>query len=208
MMVDVVELTTRILCDTMPDEPLDGAYLYCNTADNLASVIQTARKLVDCGKARKILILGAEAMSGYPGVMQCCQRLEESGVEAQKIGGIPLGAAASINTLIESEALVKFAKDRNLCSLIVTSAPFHQLRAFMTAVTVAIRIYPDLLVYSCPGAALPWMDEVVHSQGVLQATRRQLIQEELDRVDKYQNKGDLATFKAVLEYLRHRDMNN
>jgi len=52
---------------------------------------------------------------------------------------------------------------------------------------------------------MPWMEYVVHSQGTLQAPRRQLIQEELIRVNTYQNKGDLAGFQEVLDYLNCRD---
>jgi len=75
----------------------------------------------------------------------------------------------------------------------------------MTAVTVSIRAYPELLIYSYPGAAMPWQEEVVHSQGTLKARRRELIQNEMERIEKYQDKGDLASFEQVLNYLNRRD---
>ena len=144
-------------------------------------------------------------MSGYPGGDRYREALMGIGVGADQICGVPAGDIASINTLIEAEAMVKFVKERGFRDLVVVSPPFHQLRAFMTAVTVALRIYPELLIYSWPGAALPWKEAVIHSQGTLQALRRQLIQEERVRIDTYQKKGDLARFEAVLAYLDDRD---
>jgi hypothetical protein len=47
-------------------------------------------------------------------------------------------------------------------------------------------------------------DDVIHSQGTLRAKRHQLIQAEIERIDKYQNIGDLASTEAVLNYLNKR----
>jgi uncharacterized SAM-binding protein YcdF (DUF218 family) len=201
-----IELIVRILCDTRPERPVDGAYLYCTTIDNQASIFRTARMLISHAIASRIYILDAPAMSGYPGVKQCSRRLRELGLPADKIDYVPYGGTESINTLVESQALVRAARDRGIGSLVLVSPPFHQLRAFMTAATVALKFYPDVALYSHPGAAMSWMASVVHSQGTLQAQRRQLIQEELVRVHTYQNKGDLACFEDVLDYLNRRDV--
>ena len=110
----------------------------------------------------------------------------------------------SLNTLVESETLIGYAKQNGYSSLFVVAPPFQQLRAFMTAVTVALREYPELLLYSYPAVAMPWREEVVHSQGTLKATRSELIHAEFERIDTYQNKGDLASFEDVLAYLNNR----
>ena len=200
-----IELLIRILCDTRPDGPADGAYLYCTTVDNQASIFKVARVLVSHEIVARIFILDAQAMSGYPGAVQCQRRLLEFGLLAEQIDYVPYGDAESINSLVESQALVRFAKDRKMRSLILVSPPFHQLRAFMTAATVALKEHPELVIFSHPGAAMSWMESVAHSQGTLQAQRRQLIQEELIRIHTYQDKGDLARFEAVLDYLNRRD---
>ena len=200
-----IELIVRILCDTRPDGAADGAYLYCTTIENQASIFRTARMLISHAIASRVYILDAQAMSGYPGVKHCSRRLRELGLPADKIDYVPYGGTESINTLVESQALVRFARERGIGSLVLVSPPFHQIRAFMTAATVALKFYPEFVLYSHPGAAMSWMESVVHSQGTLQAQRRQLIQEELIRVDTYQNKGDLARFEDVLDYLNRRD---
>lgn len=199
------ELLTRILCDTRPEGAADGAYLFCTTIDNQASVFQAAGRLVRHFAASRIFILDGPAMSGYPGAIHCRERLRKRGLPAEQIDCVPYGNAPSINTLTESQALLRFARDRKLGSLVVVSTPFHQLRAFMTSVTVALEWYPELRIYSCPGEPLSWLDPVVHSQGTLKAQRRQLIHEELARIDTYQKKGDLASFDDVLAYLDRRD---
>lgn len=204
-MSTVIELLTRILCDTRPGQSADGAYLFCTTIHNQASICQSAGILIKQLVASQILILDAQAMNGYPGVIQCRERLQDFGLAREQINYVPLEETTSVNTLIESEALVRFARGRKLGSLVVVSPPFHQLRVFMTVVTVVLRRYPELSIYSYPGAAMPWMEAAVHSQGTLQAPRRQLIQEELIRIDTYQEKGDLAQFEDVLDYLNHRD---
>lgn len=200
-----IELLIRILCDTRPDGPADGAYLYCTTVDNQASIFRTARMLISHAIAARIFILDTQAMSGYPGVKQCRRGLLDFGLPVDKIDYVPYGGAASINTLVESQALIRFAGERGMGSLVLVSPPFHQIRAFMTAATVAMKFYPELALYSHPGAAMSWMESVTHSQGTLQAQRRQLIQEELIRIHTYQDKGDLARFEEVLDYLNRRD---
>ena len=205
-MKTAIELLVRILCDTRPQGPVDGAYLYCTTVDNQEPLFPAARMLISHAIASRIYILDAQAMSGYPGVVQCRQQLGEFGLPTEQIESVPYtNGAASINTLVESQALVRFARDRGIGSLVLVSPPFHQLRAFMTAVTVTRNVYPELAIYSHPGSAMPWMASVTHSQGTLQAQRRQLIQEELTRIHTYQNKGDLAGFEDVLDYLNRRD---
>jgi uncharacterized SAM-binding protein YcdF (DUF218 family) len=204
-MNSAIELLIRILCDTRPESTADGAYLYCTTRDNQASLFQSARMLISHAIVSRIYILDAQAMSGYPGVVECRERLREFGLAAEQIDCVPYVEATSLNTLIESQALIQFARDRAMGSMILVSPPFHQFRAFMTAATVTLKWYPQLAIYSHPGVAMPWMESVIHSQGTLQAPRRQLIQEELTRIHSYQNKGDLACFEEVLGYLNRRD---
>jgi len=110
-----------------------------------------------------------------------------------------------LHTLIESQKTVRFARAQGYRRLIVVSSPFHQERAFMTMVTVALREYPALKLYSIPGAPQRWDEVVTHSQGKLRGTRAELIAEEQKRIEKYTAQGDLAPRQMVLDYLRRRD---
>lgn len=201
----ILELLTRTLCDQRPKNPTNGAYLYCQTRNNQQSIFQSAQFLLNKALTHKILLLDTKAKSGYPGFSEWKQNLYQLGLSAEQIGGVINKETSMLNTLIESEAIIRFAKQHSYHSLFVVAPPFQQLRAFMTAVTVALREYPELLIYSHPGVAMSWQEEVIHSQGTLRAKRRDLIQEELDRIEKYQIKGDLASPEQVLVYLNKRE---
>lgn len=201
-----VELLTRTLCDSLPSYGVDGAYLYCQTKTNEQSVFETGRFLRKNALASKILILQAQALSGFPGYSHWLKQLQDIGLSRDEIEGIQIGKTSIIHTLIESEALVDYLKCNNYTSVFVVAPPFQQLRAFMTAVTVTLREYPELLVFSYPGVSKPWQDTVIHSQGHLQSSRKDLIRSELERITTYQRKGDLASFNEVLEYLDGRSL--
>ena len=200
-----IELIIRTLCDTQAKSPAHGAYLFCQTRSNHISSFHAAVSLLNNHLAVKILILDEKEKSGYPGSAAWSLQLQKLGIESEQIEPIANEGESSINTLIESEALIRHAEIMGYKSIYVVAPPFQQVRAFMTAITVAIRKYPDISIYSYPGEALPWHEEVIHSQGKLKAKRRELVHTELARIEKYQKKGDLALFEQVLNYLDGRD---
>jgi len=204
-MSDTAELLIRVLCDLRPKNPANGAYLYCQTISNQQSIFKAALSLLNNSLTYKILILNTKAKSGYPGFAEWKQQLQQLGLYEEQIEGVIKKETSMLNTLIESEAIIRFAKQHSYRTLFVVAPPFQQLRAFMTAVTVALREYPELLIYSYPGLAMSWQEEVLHSQGTLKAKRRDLIQEELERIEKYHSKGDLASPEQVLSYLNKRE---
>jgi len=199
------ELLTRILCDTLPPVTADGAYLFGQTEDNQESVFLSAQELVSHALVRRILISDAQPKSGYPGGQAWRTALMGLGISSLMIEEVPVEPTPTLNTLIEAESLMRHAKNKNYSSIIVIAAPFHQERAFMTAVSVAVSENSDACLYSYPGRALAWDEEVIHSQGTVLATRAGLISGEQERINKYQKKGDLVSYSQVLAYLRKRD---
>jgi hypothetical protein len=199
------ELLIRILCDIRPSQPVDAAYLYCQTAENQESVFQAADFIVRHSLASEIWILDTEEKGGYPGFSIWKRHLVEKGIDPGCIVGVASHNKSELHTRIESKALIRFAKNQGCEKIYVAAAPFQQFRAYMTAVTLALEEFPELFIYSFPGVALPWRDEVFHSQGKLRAARCSLIHEELKRIEIYQNKKDLALFDPVLQYMNQRD---
>lgn len=201
----LMELVVRSLCDIRAGTIAEGAFLYGQTPDNQASVLSAARKIIDKKIADKILFIRCDPMSGYPGFSVWHDALSQMGIAPDSIVGVELQQATSLNTLIEAEALIEHARQIKLQTVYVVASPFHQIRAFMTTVTVAIKHYPEIRIYSYNGYPQNWMDAVVHSQGTTSGSRKDLIWAEFDRIQKYQAKGDLASESAVLEYLNARD---
>jgi hypothetical protein len=204
MMTDLLILLPRLFCDVRPPEPLDGAYLYGETADNEDSVLHAAPRLLREGVARRILLLATPPLAGHPGFAAWEAKLRALGVPAAAIEPVPHDGPG-INTLTEAEAVVRHARRAGHRAIAIVAAPFHQARAFITAVSVALREHPALGLYSLPGEPLPWDATVTHSQGVLTGTRASLVAGEIERLARYRAKGDLAAPEAVAAYLRRRD---
>jgi len=200
-----IELLVRILCDTLPAKCVDAAYLFAQTEPNQDSVFVVARELLERGAVGKILISDCQAKCGYIGATAYRQAMVEAGIPEDAIEDVPTEPTEILHTLIESEALVRHARAKGYRRLIVISAPFHQERAFMTAVTAALADYPDLKLFSRPGRAQPWDEVVTHSQGILEGTRAEMVVPEQQRIEKYTAQNDLAERARVLEYLRTRD---
>jgi hypothetical protein len=199
------ELLLRILADPRPVEMADAAYLFAQTEPNQPSVCIAARELVERGRVRKVLISDCTPKSGYLGAAACRQALIVAGVPAGSIAEVPMEPTKVLHTLIESRKTVQFAKAQGYQRLLVVSTPFHQERAFITVVTVVLREYPSLKVYSHPGQPQPWDEVVTHSQGRLRGTRAELIAQEHQRIEHYTAQGDLAPRAEILAYLRARD---
>jgi hypothetical protein len=203
----IEELIIRTLCDTLPRTPVDAVFLFGQTEDNEHAAFVAARLLVESKLTDKVLCLGTPAISGYPGYESWKQEFDKLGIKEPVLEPVsPVPADTDIlHTFIEAQSVVRHALQHNYKRLIVTAAPFQQPRAFMTAVTLALREYPGLYLYSLPGQPLPWQEEVTHSQGEVQGTRAELITGEMDRIKAYYAKGDLASVNEVLDYLNRRD---
>lgn len=201
------ELIIRTLCDTIPTTPVDGLFLFGQTENNQQAAFETAQQFLKSGRTDKILFLGTKAMSGYPGFEVWREELERLGIGKEQLVAVPPVPEDTemLHTLIEATSAVRYAKAEGYQSLAVTAAPFQQPRAFMTAMTAALREYPELYLYSLPGKALPWQEEVTHSQGKLQDTRAGLIAGEIARIACYHDRNDLISVKEALDYLNRRD---
>ncbi|MDO6389076.1 YdcF family protein [Pontibacter sp. BT731] len=203
----IEELIIRALCDTIPDKPVDGLFLFGQTEDNQQAAFETAQNFLQNGRTEKVLCLGTKAMSGYPGFEVWKKEMKKLGIgEEQLIPVPPVPADTEIlHTLIEATSAVRYAKEQGFKSLVVTAAPFQQPRAFMTAITAALREYPELYLYSLPGKAMPWQEEVTHSQGKVEDTRAGLIAGEMERIRCYHDQNDLISVQEALDYLNRRD---
>ncbi|GAB3818889.1 YdcF family protein [Pontibacter rugosus] len=199
------ELIIRSLADTCPSEPADAVFLFGQTKDNQQSVFETAKTLLHEKQVMKVLFLSSEPKSGYPGFDKWQQELVQIGVQPQQIEPVPSPDTEILHTRIEADAMVKHALKQKYKSIIIAASPFQQPRALMAAVTAALAHYPTLYLYSKPGKPLPWCQEANHSQGKVEDTRAGLISGEIERIHKYNQKGDLAYAKDVLEYLNRRD---
>lgn len=199
------ELLLRVFCDPLPTGGVDAAYLFGQTVDNERSVLDAGAALVGDRRARTLWIPDSGPRFGYPGIKAWLEQLAARGVARARVAGVPTDHVPHLHTLSEAQTVVRFAREQGIKSVAVVAAPFHQLRAFMTVVSVVLREDSELTVFSRAGSSLPWDEVVCHSMGTLRASRQDLVGTELERIERYRAKGDLVLEVEVLEYLRRRD---
>lgn len=201
----LLEITTIILNDNVEvNAPV--VYLFGQTSDNQSSVFNRGKELWKKGLVASILIDDGDDKHGYPGYQSW--RKELLRMEVAETAILPLQGnliTKNINTLTEAQTLVRYAQSQRWKRIYITAAPFHQLRAFITVVSVALREYPELAIYNAVGTHLDWFEETRHSQGTLRAKRIELIKTEMERIEKYHKKGDLVSPEEIFAYLEWRD---
>ncbi len=198
------ELLNRVLSDPLPQKKVDGLYLFCQTDQNESAVLESAVALYHLGITDKLFLMNSEAMSGYPGEASWTTYITNHGVKEEDIEKIEPDDKNNLHTLIEARSLVQHAIDHNYQHIILMSSSFHQLRAFLTAVTALNSLNGNIAFYSQPGKPLDWDQSVAHSQGSLVKQRKALIYTELERMKTYQEKGDLLPFQSGIDYLDKR----
>ncbi|MBI2048864.1 MAG: YdcF family protein [Candidatus Liptonbacteria bacterium] len=199
------ELITRILCDTAPRHKVDAAYLFSETVDNEASVLKAAVFLYGLGPVNKLAVAHLGRKFGYPGFRSWVKKLVAMGVPQKDVRLIPLAKDFPPSTDAEALGLVRYAKAKGWKSIYVVAPPLHQLRAFITTVSHAMKEKSDVKVYSFPGIPQSWEEHVVHSQGIQKGTRSELLAKELEKIERYYREGDLVSGEEVLGYLNKRD---
>ena len=194
--------------DCLPlNKRFPALYIFSETEDNQLSPVEQAIVCWSRNAGEKIVCLNTVAgRNGSAGFE--FQKYELIWHKVPEAAIIPLEVPPEpfmVHTRSEAELLVRYARAHQWGSVIVCAASFHQVRAFASVVTIALREYPTLRIYSAPGTPLNWKNRVRHSQGALQNERKALIQEEYNRLVKYHKKGDLASNDEILNYLDWRD---
>ena len=201
------ELLKWVLKDTGIN--YDGAGMVGQTDFNRLSVTGKAAELALSGRCYHFAMI-QEAGYGYAG-----GDIWEAETKALAepapitIWQLPYGSLSNgkkmTNTLGEPLSIVPLAKKLGWKTLGVIAPEFHLPRAVMSYITVALAEYPELKIYGILGLALDPKEKVVHSQGILEATREELIELERQKIEEYIHRGWLASYAAAMQYLDQRD---
>mgnify|MGYP001823019378 CR=1 FL=1 len=144
------ELFLRALSDPLPPEGLEALFLFGQTEDNQSAAFDTAQALYRDASGLPLLMLDGGPRSGYPGFAPWRRALLARGVAASHIHPLPPADSPLLHTRIEALALMDHLATRRYRRVGVTAAPFHQTRAFMTAISVALDAGLGVRLYSCP----------------------------------------------------------
>lgn len=200
------ELVTRVLCDISPRGGRANAlYLFGETRDNENSVIAAGEFLWRLGRVSRVCISNQKAWAAFPGFDSWEKKLIKAGVPRARITGIPLAQDFPPSTDAEAAGLIRFTEARGWRTIYIVAQPLHQLRAFVSCVSVAKREKSNVFIFNFTGFPQRWEERIVHSQGIQRGTRSNLIRKELKKISRYFKKGDLVSPGNVLKYMNKRD---
>jgi len=224
--LDLLKLLHWVFSDRDPPGGADAVYLFGEMPDSQNSVLGRGLQLYKTAKVGRIGLCYNRPDGGpyssplkpdqsaitYSGFRSWQQWLAEGGVKPDDVIGVrPLEAEPPnhphmLATHLEAGGLAREARERQWQSVYLVDAPYHCLRAFVTTLKVIEREYPQLRVYFAPGLPELWSQE--RSYGQVPGEKKVWIDsldDEWPRFDRYYQKGDIASCKEALAYLRQRD---
>lgn len=106
----------------------------------------------------------------------------------------------SKNTREQALEIVEFAKNNTWAKrLILVATHEHQYRAYLTFLRVVIDSNLNLVIYNAPVRNLSWFSETGWGR------RIDRLEQEFERIEKYEKLGHIATFDEVINYQKWKE---
>lgn len=176
------------------------------------AVIFTADTLFQNMVCPEIIISGIEPGNGYEGGEMWANRLYGAGVPETSVifmGGARVGEVgdpASCNTLTEMCALVKHLNAMGENMVLLIAPNFHLPRVLTSFVTALAEEGKSFIsAWGIPANVGDWGEKIVHSQGVLAGSVRELFQSEIGKISGSKRYPNLVEIEEVIKYLDERD---
>ena len=202
----IEELYKLVMDDRQPSFA-KGAYVFIETEDNWGSSFRAASELIKRDAATEVFSVYHKKLAGSPGYFKWKEKLERF-VGFGRVRYIRLDNLRGFNTLSESVALVEFAHENEINSFYLVAPPFHMLRTFMTAASVAIRNGSEINFFACPGAPQDLNQNVLHSQGKGPFPRWKWFELELKTISDYSEKNGIPLTPGLIKYESIQDIIN
>lgn len=211
---ELLDVTMTLLGDT-PPRPVDAIFFFGRSYfDAEKKGISTlAADLVKQGRATDIFLADSEGETvggtvprvAYPGKSLWTDRLNRLGVgERIQYCAHPEGKPG-FHTRTEAEAFVQTAAEKGFKSAVILAHPHQITRAMLSVIKVINEKGLDIDVWCMTPPSTDWDKKVMGSQGMKRKPRSEHIQDEIDRIFRYQAKGDIASFDELFSYLAKRE---
>lgn len=207
-----LDKVTDMLWRDEPKEPVDILYFFGRSYFDASKkeLYQMAVDLYKEKKIKKIIIPGTEGerlggitpREAHPGKTLMKNRFVEMGVDEEDV----VFSEPGYHTRQEGDAFLKYSIGENLHSAIALANP-HQITRAMLGLIKAINdgnLSIDIYALTPNPNRFDWEKSVKGSQGLERKPRHMHIQDEIDRIKLYQEKGDLAHFDEALSYMARR----
>ncbi|WP_038073203.1 YdcF family protein [Treponema sp. C6A8] len=102
----------------------------------------------------------------------------------------------SKNTYEQAIEIMQLAQQNNWKRIVLVASHYHSYRAFLTFLCVQKLKFPDLIMDMAAVKDLDWYEETDWGR------RIDLLASELDKIEVYQNKNNVASYAEGLEYLK------
>lgn len=166
----------------------DGAYRVNKAADLLKN-----------GWADKIVFSGGVTDYSYGSFpfKDIRNSFERNGIDSNTI----ILETKSTNTLEQAQNVIQMALDNGWNKLLLVATHDHQYRAYLTFLKVLLtkNLSESIVVINTPARNLPWFQE--NAWG----SRFERLKAEIDKIFKYNEKGDVATFKEAIKYQKIKE---
>lgn len=214
--VGLAKATTVLLSDR-PQKPVDAVFFFGRSFFDAEKhgIFQVAADFINDGRGKYLFIPDSEGERmgettpriATAGKTLWTDRLVRLGVDRSKIiySPHPVPGEYGFNTKTEGDAFLKKAAEDELHSAVVLTHPHQIVRAMLGIVATMHTTGQKLDVWSMTPEFTDWNKKVRGSQGMELKPRLDHIQDEIDRIFKYQQKGDIASFDELFSYLTTRD---
>lgn len=215
--VDELIMATTVLLKDLPPRQVDSVFFFGRSWHDAGKrdIFTTAAEHVTLNKAQYLLLADSEGervgentpLAAYPGKSLWTQRLTKLGVNQEQIIYSPhlVTGERGFHTKSEAEAFLQTAVERKFRTAVVLTQPHQILRAMLGVVKVINEKNLQINVWCVTPESTDWDKEVKGSQGMKRKPRREHILDEVERILKYQDQGDIASFDELFAYLERRN---
>lgn len=107
----------------------------------------------------------------------------------------------SLQTQEQAIDICRTAVDKGWKRLLLVTSPYHQYRAFLTFLQTLRDMGQDKQIHivNIPASQCKWWD----CPAGLDVTRYELLRTEFKKIDEYNVKGHVASYKEGIDYLKH-----
>lgn len=214
---DFTKATTLLLSDSPPG-PIDAVFFFGRSFFDAEKqgIFTVAVDLIKQDKARYLVLADSEGERmgetiprvAYPGKSLWMDRLVCTlGVDKDRILYSPhlIPGEHGFNTKTEAQAFLATSVERGFKTAVVLTQPHQIVRAMLGVVKTINQKGLSVDVWCMSPEPTDWNKRVQGSQGMARKPRVEHIPDEINRILKYQAKGDIASFDELFAYLARRD---
>ena len=174
----------------------NNSFIYC-FSHHLQTIPYIAKDLQNKNIQTIYIIKNKTKMSGVDTYDTISEKYKEYNITTKFI---PY-TQSTINTKVESNVVIQWAIDNKIDELVIVAPPFHIIRALMTIISSSIELHSNIHIRSFIPSTFNLNETYITHQGLTCASINELILMEVERIEKYMEKGDIKAIEQIYNYL-------